>query len=55
LSSSAQLVRRLSEAVKLSNSLLDGFGEPSYESIRIEKLKSAAPPPVKGDFAILNC
>ncbi|HRX81981.1 MAG TPA: hypothetical protein P5307_23090, partial [Pirellulaceae bacterium] len=30
---SAQFVRRLSEAVELSNSLLDGFGEPVYESL----------------------
>ena len=39
---SVQLVRRFSEVVDLSNSLLDGFGEPSYESIQIEKLKSPA-------------
>ena len=39
---SAQFVRRLSEAVELSNSLLEGFGEPSYESLQFEKLKSPA-------------
>ena len=45
---SAQFVRQLSETVVLSNSLLDGFGEPSYESIQIEKLKIPAEPPTNG-------
>ena len=33
-------VRRLSEAVELSNSLLAGLGGPSYKSIQNEKLES---------------
>ena len=37
---SAQFVRRLSEVVEPSNSLRDGFGEPSYEAIQMKKLKS---------------
>ena len=37
---SAQFVRRLSESVELGKSLLDGFGDPSYESIQYEELRS---------------
>ena len=37
---STQFVRCLPEAVEQRITEFDGFGEPSYESIRIEKLKS---------------
>ncbi|MCB9937877.1 MAG: hypothetical protein H6823_06525 [Planctomycetaceae bacterium] len=49
---SAQFVRRFSEAVELSNSSLDGFGTPSYESLQIEKLESPGflrPVPIRAD------
>jgi len=37
---STQFVQRLAEAVELSNSSHDGFGEPSCESIQVENGKS---------------
>ena len=37
---SVQLVRRFSEVVDLSNSLLDGFGEPSYKLCSLNKAKA---------------
>lgn len=36
-----QRVRRLSDAVDVGNSLLDGFGEPSYEQPKLKDRKAS--------------